>query len=70
MVEQAAAEGITVNRVSQGSGAMLLSGSELRELAAIGAEHGLEVSLFVGPREELRTSASRPVARRPAHRAG
>jgi hypothetical protein len=52
VVEQAAAEGITVNRVSQGSGAMLLSGSELAELAAIGADHGLEVSLFVGPREE------------------
>ena len=52
VVEQAAAEGITVNRVSQGSGAMLLSGRELAEMTAIGAEHGLEVSLFVGPREE------------------
>ena len=52
VVEQAAAEGITVNRVSQGSGAMLLSAAELAELSAIGADHGLEVSLFVGPREE------------------
>lgn len=52
VAEQAAAEGITVNRVSQGSGAMLLSGAELDEMAAIGAEYGLEVSLFVGPREE------------------
>jgi hypothetical protein len=52
VVEQAAAEGITVNRVSQGSGAMLLSAAELAEMAAIGADHGLEVSLFVGPREE------------------
>jgi hypothetical protein len=42
---------IVVNRVSQGSGAMLLSESELREMAAIGAEAGLEVSLFTGPRE-------------------
>jgi len=49
-----AAEGheIVVNRVSQGSGAMLLSDVELREMAAIGADAGLEVSLFVGPREE------------------
>jgi hypothetical protein len=49
----AAAElGITVNRVSQGSGAMLLSAAELAEMATIAADGGLEVSLFVGPREE------------------
>ncbi len=44
--------GVTVNRVSQGSGAMLLSEAELSEMAAIGAGTGTEVSLFVGPREE------------------
>ena len=43
--------GITVNRVSQGSGAMLLSEAELREMSFVGAEAGLEISLFVGPRE-------------------
>jgi hypothetical protein len=43
--------GVVVNRVSQGSGAMLLAESELRELAAAGAEAGVEISLFVGPRE-------------------
>jgi hypothetical protein len=42
---------VVVNRVSQGSGAMLLPESELRELAHAGAEAGVEVSLFVGPRE-------------------
>lgn len=52
VVEQAAAAGVTVNRVSQGSGAMLLAGAELAEMARIGADHGIEVSLFVGPREE------------------
>src|SRR5215470_7343298 len=52
VVAQAATEGITVNRVSQGSGAMLLSAAELAEMARIGADHGIEVSLFVGPREE------------------
>ncbi len=52
VVEEARRQGVTVNRVSQGSGAMLLAESELREMAAIGAEAGLEVSLFVGPREE------------------
>ncbi len=42
---------VVVNRVSQGSGAMLLSESELREMASLGASAGVEVSLFVGPRE-------------------
>jgi hypothetical protein len=42
---------LVVNRVSQGSGAMLLSESELREIAVLAAEAGVEVSLFVGPRE-------------------
>ena len=43
--------GVVVNRVSQGSGAMLLSEAELREMAFAGAEAGLEIALFVGPRE-------------------
>jgi hypothetical protein len=52
VVAAAAEHGITVNRVSQGSGAMLLSGAELAEMAAVAADAGIEVSLFVGPREE------------------
>lgn len=52
VVEEAAARGVTVNRVSQGSGAMLLSRAELGEMARVAADAGLEVSLFVGPREE------------------
>ncbi len=52
VIDQAKAEGVTVNRVSQGSGAMLLSAAELAEMARLGADHGIEVSLFVGPREE------------------
>ncbi|MHB8322816.1 MAG: hypothetical protein ACYDHB_00100 [Candidatus Dormibacteria bacterium] len=52
VIEEAAQAGITINRVSQGSGAMLLAEAELAEMARIGADSGLEVSLFVGPREE------------------
>ena len=52
VMAQAAEEGITVNRVSQGSGAMLLSEAELAEMAKVGADSGIEVSLFIGPREE------------------
>ena len=42
--DAADALGITVNRVSQGSGAMLLSEAELREMARTGADRGIEVS--------------------------
>ena len=52
VVAQASAEGIVVNRASQGSGAMLLSAAELAEMARIGADSGIEVSLFTGPRED------------------
>jgi Peptidase family U32 len=51
VIRSATSHGITVNRVSQGSGAMLLSLHELREMSALGAASGIEVSLFVGPRE-------------------
>jgi hypothetical protein len=62
-VVQAAAElGVTVNRVSQGSGAMLLTEAELAEMARIGAGEGLEVSLFTGPREEWDTGRSAAAA--------
>jgi Peptidase family U32 len=50
-------EGITVNRVSQGSGAMMLRDSELRDMAQAGHDAGLEVCLFIGPRERYGTGA-------------
>jgi hypothetical protein len=58
VVEEAEHLGVVVNRVSQGSGAMLLSKAETREMARIGADQGLEVSLFVGPRDEWDVGAS------------
>lgn len=58
VVEAAGSFGVVVNRVSQGSGAMLLQASELAEMAAIGADKSLEVSLFVGPRDEWDLGAS------------
>ena len=42
--------GLTINRISQGSGGMLLLKSEIREMAQIGAANNIEVCLFVGPR--------------------
>ena len=51
VIRAAEAEQIVVNRVSQGSGAMLLRESELVAMTELGSEAGIEVSLFVGPRE-------------------
>jgi len=65
-VEAAVPAGVTINRVSQGSGAMLLAKAELAEMARIGADHGIEVSLFVGPREEWDTGRSAHSADGPA----
>jgi hypothetical protein len=50
VLEQAAAIGLRIDRVSQGSGIMLLSDDELDELAVLGREHDVEVCLFLGPR--------------------
>lgn len=50
VIESAQQYGVTVHRVSQGSGMMLLTDAELREMARLGAQHRMEVSLFVGPR--------------------
>jgi hypothetical protein len=57
VLDEAGGRGVVVNRVSQGSGAMLHTESELAEMARIGADAGVEVSLFVGPREEWGVSA-------------
>jgi hypothetical protein len=58
VLAEAHARGVTVNRVSQGSGAMMLTAAELAEMARIGADAGIEVSLFVGPREEWDTGVA------------
>jgi Peptidase family U32 len=50
VLEEAAAREVPVRRVSQGSGVMMLTDAEIAEMASLGAEHGVEVSLFLGPR--------------------
>jgi hypothetical protein len=58
MVYAAADEfGVPVHRVSQGSGVMLLTDDELDEMAALGRQRGIEISLFVGPRAGWDTGA-------------
>lgn len=41
---------VPIHRVSQGSGIMLLTDAEIREMLLIARDRGMEVSLFVGPR--------------------
>lgn len=48
---------VPVHRVSQGSGIMLLTDAEIREMAEIGHDHRIEVCLFVGPRATFDTGA-------------
>jgi hypothetical protein len=67
VIQAAQAEDVIVNRVSQGSGAMLLRTSELLEMAALGRGSGIEVSLFVGPREGFDITAHSRTADGAAH---
>jgi hypothetical protein len=48
---------VPVHRVSQGSGIMLLTDAEIREMAQLGRAAQIEVSLFVGPRAGWDTGA-------------
>jgi len=50
VIETAQSLGVTLHRVSQGSGIMLLRDAEIREMVQLGHDNGLEVSLFTGPR--------------------
>ena len=70
VLDEAEARSVPVRRVSQGSGVMMLTDAEIREMAALGAEAGVEVSLFLGPRgawdtggQSLLTSAAGGIAR-------
>ena len=50
VLEEAGERGVPVRRVSQGSGVMMLTDAEIATMATLGAENGVEVSLFLGPR--------------------
>ncbi len=57
VLAEAEARRVRVHRVSQGSGILLLTDAEIREMARLGAEARVEVSLFVGPRAAWETGA-------------
>lgn len=49
---------VAIHRISQGSGIMLLTDDEIREMADLGRQQQWEVSLFVGPRAGWEVSAT------------
>lgn len=49
VLEEAARRDVPVHRVSQGSGAFLLTDDEIDEMARVAADAGIEVSLFARP---------------------
>ncbi len=57
VLEEAEKQNVLIHRVSQGSGIMLLTDAEIKEMVRLGAEAGIEVSLFVGPRAAWDTGA-------------
>ena len=70
VLDEAERRAVPVRRISQGSGVMMLTDAEIREMAALGAAAGVEVSLFLGPRgawdtggQSLVTAAAGGVAR-------
>jgi len=50
VLEEAERRSVPVRRVSQGSGVMMLTDAEIRDMARLGAGAGIEVSLLLGPR--------------------
>jgi hypothetical protein len=70
VLDEAERRSVAVRRVSQGSGVMMLTDAEIGEMARLGADAGVEVSLFLGPRgawdtggQSLVTAAAGGIAR-------
>jgi hypothetical protein len=70
VLDEAERRSVPVRRVSQGSGVMMLTDAEIGDMARLGADAGVEVSLFLGPRgawdtggQSLVTAAAGGIAR-------
>lgn len=50
VIDEASRLGVPVHRISQGSGIMLQTDSEIEQMLELGRTHDIEVCLFVGPR--------------------
>src|SRR5262245_48119536 len=57
VIDEAKTRNVRVHRISQGSGIMLQTDDEIREMLALGAQHDIEICLFVGPRANWDTGS-------------
>ncbi len=70
VIEEGKKHGVPIHRVSQGSGIMLMTDNEIRDMLKLGRDEGMEVSLFVGPRAsfdvgaQVKTPAGKNIALR------
>ncbi len=55
VIDEASRLKLPVHRISQGSGIQMLSDDEIRDMAKLGADHRIEVCLFVTPRANFDT---------------
>jgi hypothetical protein len=55
LLQEADKRRVPVHRISQGSGIMLQSRSEIKEMLRIGSDRGIEINLFAGPRASYDT---------------
>jgi hypothetical protein len=65
VLEEARERELRVHRISQGSGMLLLTDDEIRDMVALGREHAVEVCLFTGPRAawDVGVQATAPAGR-------
>ena len=57
ILEEASSYQLTIHRISQGSGVMLMTGDEIRAMARLARSHQVEVSLFARPNAAWDTGA-------------
>jgi hypothetical protein len=62
VLDEAAARGVRIDRISQGSGVMMLTDAEIERMVALGAQHDIEVNLFLGPRSAWDTGGQTKVS--------
>lgn len=62
VLDEAARRRVRVDRVSQGSGVMMLTDDEIASMVRLGSEHDVEVCLFLGPRGAWDTGAQAKVS--------
>jgi hypothetical protein len=50
VIDEATTRGVRIDRISQGSGVMMLTDAEIDRMLTLGAGHDIEICLFLGPR--------------------